>query len=325
MKALLCTGFGPPESLVIREVERIAPAAGKVVIAVRACGINFPDALIIENKYQFKPELPFSPGGEVAGVITAVGAGVQGWLVGDEVIAFLLWGGLAEEVATDAGNLMPKPEGMSFEEAAGFLVAYGTAFHALCDRGGLKAGETLLVLGAAGGVGTAAIQIGKGLGARVIAATSSETKNNLCRDLGADACIDYSTGDMKGELRELTRNEGVNMVFDPVGGPISEVALRSIAWKGRYMVLGFASGEIPKIPLNLVLLKGAAIIGVFWGAFFDRDAGERAAHLAGLRNLYDRGLVHPHISAVYPLTEAAQAIRDLRDRRATGKVVVTIT
>lgn len=325
MKALLCKQYGPPESLVVEDVDAIVPAAGQVVVAVKACGINFPDALIIENKYQFKPEPPFSPGGEVAGVITRLGEGVQGWSVGDEVIGLLLWGGLAEEVAVDAGKLMPKPRGMSFEEAAGFLLAYGTVYHALHDRGGLKPGETLLVLGAAGGVGTAAIQIGKSLGARVIAATSSQEKNALCRQLGADESIDYSTEDMKARLRELTNGDGVDVVFDPVGGPLSEIALRSTGWRGRYLVIGFASGEIPKIPLNLVLLKGVSLIGVFFGSFFDREPENRAAHVNGLRELYEGGLVRPHVSAVYPLEKAGQAISDLRDRRATGKIVVSMT
>ncbi|HKQ84835.1 MAG TPA: NADPH:quinone oxidoreductase family protein [Steroidobacteraceae bacterium] len=324
MKALLCKSYGPPESLVIEEVESPLPAAGQVVVSVKACGINFPDALIIENKYQFKPPLPFSPGGEVAGVITKLGPNVEGWSVGDEVIAYVLWGGLAQEIAVDVGNLMAKPPGMPFEEAAAFLLAYGTVLHALQDRGVLKSGETLLVLGAAGGVGTAAIQIGKGVGARVIAATSSPEKNAVCRQLGADECIDYSSGDIKEQLRALTNGAGVDVVFDPVGGTLADAVVRSTAWKGRYLVIGFASGDIPKIPLNLVLLKGISLVGVFWGSFFDREPEKRSAHMNALRDLYERGIVRPHVSAVYPFSRAGEAISDLRDRRATGKIVVRV-
>ncbi|HEX7784517.1 MAG TPA: NADPH:quinone oxidoreductase family protein [Sphingobium sp.] len=324
MRAMLCKEYGPPEMLRLEDVASPKPGEGQVLVSVKACGINFPDALIIENKYQFKPELPFSPGGEVSGIITSLGSGVEGWSVGDEVIAFILSGGLAEEVVVDTGKLIAKPAAMPFDEAAAFMLTYGTVLHALEDRAALRAGETLLVLGAAGGVGTAAIQIGKGMGAKVIAATSSAAKNAYCLSQGADACIDYASGDFRAELKNLTSGRGVDVVFDPVGGPLAEAALRSTGWKGRYLVVGFASGEIPSIPLNLVLLKGASLIGVFWGAFYDREPENRQAHAAALTALYDRGIAKPQVSAVYPLEQAGQAISDLRDRRATGKIVVSM-
>ncbi|WP_176598006.1 MULTISPECIES: NADPH:quinone oxidoreductase family protein [Sphingobium] len=324
MKAVLCKEYGPPETLQLTELSSPEPGKGQVVVSVKACGINFPDALIIENKYQFKPDLPFAPGGEISGIIAKVGPGVDGWSVGDEVMAFIIWGGLAEEVVVDAKRLIAKPAGMPYEEAAASLLTYGTVLHALEDRGGLRRGETLLVLGAAGGVGTAAIQVGKAIGARVIAATSSAKKNDYCRSIGADDCIDYANGDLREQLKILTGGEGVDVIFDPVGGALAETALRSTKWNGRYLVVGFASGEIPKIPLNLVLLKGVSVVGVFWGGFLDREPENGRAHAEALAALYATGVARPQLSAVYPLDQASQAISDLRDRRATGKVVVSM-
>ncbi|MFL5253602.1 MAG: NADPH:quinone oxidoreductase family protein [Rhodopila sp.] len=324
MKAMHCKEFGPPETLVLADVASPVPAAGQVVVAVKACGINYPDALIIQDKYQFKPERPFAPGGEIAGTVLRVGPDVQGWAVGDAVIAFTYWGGLAEEMAIDAARLVPKPPEMPFVEAAAFIMTFGTALHALEDRAALQAGETLLVLGAAGGVGSAAIEIGKALGARVIAATSTPEKAAFCRRLGADECIDYTKADMREQLKALTGGRGVDVIFDPVGGAHAEPALRSIGWQGRYLVVGFAAGEIPKIALNLILLKGCSVTGVFWGAFFDRGGEARQRHLQRLAALYRSGAIRPQVSAVYPLHDAARAIRTVMDRQATGKIVVEV-
>src|SRR5213075_2071561 len=267
MKAVLCKQYGPPESLTIEELPSPKPGAGEVVVSVKAASVNFPDVLIIQNKYQFKPPLPFSPGSEMAGLIKEVGEGVKGYKPGDRVIAFTTYGAFAEEVKVEAARLVPMPEGMDFNSAAAFLLTYGTSDHALRDRGALKAGETLLVLGAAGGVGLAAIQIGKALGARVIACASSEEKLAVCRSHGADAGIDYVKEDLRERIKALTDGRGVDVVYDAVGGPYTEPAFRSLAWRGRLLVVGFAAGEIPKLPLNLALLKGASVVGVFWGDF----------------------------------------------------------
>lgn len=323
MKALLCKNYGPPETLVLDDIATPEPGPGQVVVAVEAVGINFPDTLIIENRYQFKPALPFAPGGEIAGVITKLGAGVTDWSVGDGVIAFPLWGGLVEEMVVDANQLLRKPDEMSFVEAAGFTMTYGTSLYALDNRGKLKAGETLLVLGASGGVGTAAIQIGKALGARVIAAVSSAEKAAVATQLGADDWIDYTRSDFKDALKTMTDGRGVDVILDPVGGQFSEPALRAIAWDGRFLVVGFAAGDIPRIPLNLLLLKGCAVSGVFWGDFLRRGE-RREEHLADLVRLYRDGKVKPHISGIFPLAEGGKAIRALADRKATGKVIVRI-
>src|SRR5581483_2516669 len=264
--------YGPPESLVVEELPSPRPGPGEVVVSVKAASVNFPDFLIIQNKYQFKPPLPFSPGSELAGVVKEVGEGVTGWRAGDRVIAFTTYGAFAEEVRTEAGRLLRLPEDMDFTTGAAFLLTYGTSEHALQDRGQLKSGETLLVLGAAGGVGLAAIEIGRALGARVIACASSSDKLAVCREHGADATINYATirdaqDEFRAEIKSLADGKGPDVVYDPVGGPYTEPALRSIAWRGRLLVVGFAAGEIPKIPLNLTLLKGCAIVGVFWGDF----------------------------------------------------------
>jgi NADPH2:quinone reductase len=322
MKAVLCKAYGPPESLVIEDVESPTPGPGEVVISVKASGVNFPDVLIIQNKYQVKPPLPFSPGSEVAGVIKAVGDQVTHVKPGDEVFAFTVYGGFAEEVKTDAKRLLPIPAGMTFATAAAFGLTYATSDHALRDRGELKDGETLLVLGAAGGVGLAAVEIGKALGARVIACASSDAKLAVCREHGADETINYATDDLRERIKAITGGQGADVIYDPVGGPYTEPALRSIAWRGRLLVVGFAAGEIPKIPLNLTLLKGCAIVGVFWGEFTRREPARFAQEMRQLGQWYGEGRIRPHISATYPLDRAAEALNDMAQRRVVGKVVL---
>jgi len=323
MKAVLCKAYGPPESLVIEDVESPVPGPGEVVISVKASGVNFPDVLIIQNKYQVKPPLPFSPGSEVAGVVKAVGENVTHVQAGDEVFAFTVYGGFAEEVKTDAKRLLPIPAGMTFATAAAFGLTYATSDHALRDRGELKAGETLLVLGAAGGVGLAAVEIGKALGARVVACASSDDKLAVCREHGADETINYATEDLRERIKAITGGTGADVIYDPVGGSYTEPALRSIAWRGRLLVVGFAAGDIPKIPLNLTLLKGCAIVGVFWGEFTRREPERFAQAMRQLGQWYAEGRIRPHISATYPLDRAADALNDMAQRRVVGKVVLT--
>lgn len=324
MKAVLCKAYGPPESLVIEEVEPLKAGPGQVVITVKACGINFPDTLIIAGKYQFKPEMPFSPGGEVAGVVKEVGEGVTSVKVGERVIAFTGWGGFAEEVIVEAIKLIPIPERMDFATASAFVMVYGTSHYALKDRAKIQPGETLLVLGAAGGVGLAAVELGKVMGAHVIAAASSEEKLAICREHGADECINYSTEDLRERIKTLTAGKGVDVVYDPVGGPYSEVAIRGLAWEGRHLVIGFAAGDIPRIPLNLSLLKGASIVGVFWGSFTTRNPKRNQEHLRELVTWFLEGKITPHISATYPLNRAADALNDMLARKITGKAVLLI-
>jgi NADPH2:quinone reductase len=323
MKAVLCKQYGLPSSLVVEEVPSPVPAAGQVLIAVRAAGVNFPDTLIIQGKYQFKPELPFSPGAEVAGVVKALGEGVTGLSVGERVIAATTWGGYAQEVLAQAERVIRMPEGMDFETAAAFLIAYGTSHHALKDRGELKAGETVLVLGAAGGVSLAAVEIAKAMGARVIAAASSDEKLAVCREHGADATINYATQDLRERIKALTDGRGVDVVYDPVGGELSEPALRSMAWRGRFLVIGFAAGPIPSIPLNLTLLKGCSIVGVFWGAFVRNEPKRNAEELGELVRWVREGKLRPRISGVYPLERCAEALQQVMDRKVTGKFVLT--
>ena len=324
MKAVLCKQYGPPETLVIEDLPSPRAGAGEVVISVRAASGNFPDVLIIENKYQFKPPLPFSPGSELSGVVKEVGAGVEGFKPGDRVMAFTTYGAFAEEVKTEANRLVRMPPGMDFESAAAFLLTYGTSDHALRDRAALKAGETLVVLGAAGGVGLAAIEIGKVLGARVIACASSPDKLEVCRSHGADAMIDYATEDLRERLKVLTEGRGADVVYDPVGGRFSEPAFRSLAWRGRHLVVGFAAGDIPRLPLNLPLLKGASIVGVFWGDFARREPGEFAASLRQLSRWYEAGRLRPHVSETFSLEEAPRALLLMAQRKVKGKVVLTI-
>ena len=324
MRAVLCKTYGPPESLVLEDVEPLKPGRGQVVIGVKACGVNFPDTLIIQGKYQFKPPMPFSPGSEVAGVVKEIGAGIEHVKVGDHVIAFTGHGGFAEEVLAEAAQLIPMPKGMDFTIASAFVLTYGTSHYALKDRAQLKPGETLLVLGAAGGVGLAAVEIGKVMGARVIAAASSDEKLAVCKQHGADEVINYSSEDLRERLKELTSGEGVDVVYDPLGGNYSETALRGMAWGGRFLVIGFTTGEIPRIPLNLTLLKGCSIVGVFWGSFTARDPKRSQEHLQELLTWFETGKIKPLISATYPLSRAANALNDMMNRKVQGKVVLLI-
>ncbi|MBP1690224.1 MAG: NADPH:quinone oxidoreductase [Deltaproteobacteria bacterium] len=323
MRAVLCKQFGPPESLVVEDVPTPAIGDHQVLLGVKACGVNFPDLLIIENKYQFKPPLPFSPGGEVSGVVKEVGAKVTGLKPGDRVLGAPGFGGFAEELAIDARNVVKIPDAMPFDVAAAFLFTYGTSHYALKDRAALQPGETLLVLGAAGGVGLAAVEIGKVMGAKVIAAASSAEKLAICREHGADEGIDYSREDLKEHIKALTGGQGADVIYDPVGGDFSEAAFRSIAWEGRFLVIGFAAGPIPKIPLNLVLLKGAQIVGVFWGSFTAREPERHQANIRELMQWYTAGKLQPRISATYPFERVAEALGDLAARRVKGKVVLT--
>ncbi len=322
MRALLCTQFGPPDLLEFKEVASPIAGPGEVVVSVKAASVNFPDVLIIENKYQFKPPLPFSPGSELAGIVKAVGEGVDGIAAGDRVMVFTVHGAFAEEVKVEAARVLPIPDGMDFPTAAALLLTYGTMDHGLRDRGQVRAGETVLVLGASGGIGIASIEIAKALGARVIACASSDDKLAVCREHGADETINYESEDMRERIKALTDRRGVDVIVDPVGGPFTEPALRSIAWRGRLLVVGFAAGEIPRIPLNLTLLKGCAIVGVFWGDYLRREPQAFAASIAQLGVWYAQGKVRPHISATFPLAEGAAAIQMLATRKVVGKVVV---
>ena len=324
MKAVLCKAYGPPESLVVEEVESLTPGRGQAVISVKACGVNFPDTLIIQGLYQFKPPPPFSPGGEVAGIVKEVGAGVENVKPGDRVIAFTAFGGYAEEVVADAQALIPMPDGMDFETASAFVMTYGTDIHALKDRAHLQPGERLLVLGAAGGIGLAACEIGKAMGARVIAAASSEEKLAICRQHGADDAINYSNEDLKDRIKALTGGQGVDVIVDPVGGAYSEPALRGMAWQGRFLVIGFTAGDIPRIPLNLTLLKGCSIVGVFWGSFVAREPQHNQDNLRELFGWLQEGKLRPRISARYPLERAADALNDIIQRKVTGKAVLVV-
>lgn len=328
MKAILSKVAGGPETLVLEEIEAPRAGPGQVVISVASVGANFPDSLIIADRYQEKPPRPFSPGGEIAGVVCEVGEGVEDFAVGDRVLAMIIWGGLREKVAVDAWRCAKIPDAMPFDEAAAFLITYGTSYHALVDRACLQAGETLLVLGASGGVGLAAVEIGKALGARVIAAASTEEKVELAIRYGASDGVVYGidTDDARAlaaKFKAACGEAGADVIYDPVGGAYSEPALRSIAWLGRYLVVGFPAG-IAKIPLNLPLLKGCDILGVFWGSAMQRDpVGHRHA-LRALFGLYLEGKIRPAISRRYPFERSADAIVELASRKATGKIVITV-
>lgn len=322
MRAVLCKAWGGPETLTVEDLPSPLPGPHQVVVSVKAAGVNFPDVLIIQGKYQFKPELPFSPGSEVAGTVKAVGEGVRHVQPGDTVAAFLGWGGFAEEVLVDADRVAPVPASIEPKVAAAFILTYGTSYHALKDRARLASGETLLVLGAAGGVGLAAVELGKLMGARVIAAASTPEKLAVCRERGADATIAYEQEDLREALKKLTDGKGVDVVYDPVGDRFTEPALRSIAWGGRYLVVGFAAGEIPKIPLNLTLLKGCSIVGVFWGEFARRNPTLNARNLGELLTWIGNGRLQPLVSATYPLERAAEALTAMASRKVVGKVVI---
>lgn len=324
MKAVLARAFAPYEQLLLEDVEAKSPGAGQVLVAVKACGVNFLDGLIVQGKYQTKPPLPFSPGAEVAGLVKEVGAGVSGLTPGMRVLAIPGFGGFAEEVVCEAVNVLPLPEKMDFATAACFPVVYATSLHALKDRAQLRGGETLLVLGAAGGVGLTAVEIGRIMGARVIAAASSDDKLALCRERGADALINYTNTDLRERLKELTAGKGVDVVYDPVGGAYAEPAVRSLAFLGRYLIIGFASGEIPKIPLNLLLLKQASLVGVFWGAYARARPQGNARNFAQLFDWYAEGRLRPHVSETFELARYREALDVVMNRRARGKVALLI-
>ncbi|MEZ5613731.1 MAG: NADPH:quinone oxidoreductase family protein [Rhodocyclaceae bacterium] len=322
MKALLCPEYGPPEKLSVRDVPSPQAGPGQVVVDVKAAALNFPDALMVQGRYQVRPPLPFSPGAEVAGLIKEVGEGVQGLKAGDRVIGFPGTGGFAEECVVAAGKIMPLPENMDFASGAALVLTYGTSLHALQDCARLQPGETLLVLGAAGGVGAAAVEIGKAMGARVIAAASSADKLALCRRLGADETIEYTTEDLRQRSLALTGEKGVDVVYDPVGGSYTESAVRALAWRGRLLVVGFAAGDIPKIPLNLALLKERQLLGVYWGDSVRHDPAGHVRNMKQLMAWFAERKISPVVSERFPLARTPEAMRRLLDRRVLGKVVV---
>ncbi|TRZ93833.1 MAG: NADPH:quinone oxidoreductase family protein [Rhodocyclaceae bacterium] len=322
MKALICEAYGPIDTLVVKDTPSPVPGPKQLLIEVRAAAVNFPDALMVQGLYQVKPPLPFTPGAEIAGIVKAVGNEVKHYKPGDRVIALTSTGGFAEECIADAARVMPLAANMDFETGAALVLTYGTSLHGLRDCGHLQAGETLVVLGAAGGVGISAIEIGKAMGARVIAAASSDDKLELCKRVGADETVNYSTENLKDRINELTAGKGADVVYDPVGGPYTEPALRALAWRGRLLVIGFAAGDIPKIPLNLALLKERSIIGVYWG---DSTRHDPAGHLANLRQLHEwfaAGTIHPIVSERFPLAAAKDAIAKIANRQVKGKIVV---
>jgi len=323
MKAVICKQFGPPESLVVEDVASVALGPKQVRIGVHACGVNFPDTLIIQDKYQFKPPLPFTPGGEVAGEVIEVGSEVTRVKVGDRVIAMVGWGGFAEELVVEAERMMPVPRGMDLVTAAGFTMTYGTSYHALEQRARLCPGETLLVLGAAGGVGLAAVELGRLMGARVIAAASNAEKLALCREYGADETVNYDAEPLKDRVKELTGGHGADVIYDAVGGDYFDQAMRCINWNGRLLVVGFASGRIPQLSVNLVLLKGCSVVGVFWGAFTGREPEANARNLDTLGQWYEQGKLKPYVCKTYPLERVGEALNDILERRAKGKIVLT--
>jgi NADPH2:quinone reductase len=322
MRAVRCHELTGPRSLRVDELPAPTPGPGEVLIEVHAAGVNFPDVLLTYGRYQFKPQPPFIPGGEAAGIVRAVGGAVTEVSPGDRVAATLVSGAFAEQIVVPEGAVVKLPDAVTFELGAATLVTYGTTFHALVDRGALQRGETLLVLGAAGGVGTAAVELGKLLGARVIAAASSDEKIAYCKERGADEGIVYSREDLKERAKALTHGDGANVVYDPVGGHHAEAALRSIAWEGRYLVVGFAAGEIPKIPLNLVLLKGCQIVGVFWGAFAMRDSKRNRDNARRILEWVADGKLRPHVDGVLKLADARAALERMERRDVKGKLVL---
>ena len=324
MKAIRCNTYGPPSTLVLEDVENLKPGKREVLVNVKACGVNFPDTLIIQGLYQFKPELPFTPGSDVAGVVKDIGEDIKHLNVGDEVFGFVAHGAMAEEVLIPGNACFPKPTQMDFPIAASFMMGYGTSFHALKDRAKLQKGETLLVLGASGGVGLAAVELGKLMGAHVIAAASSDEKLELCRHYGADETINYNTEDLKSTIKALTNNKGVDVIYDPVGGDYAENAFRGMAWNGRYLVVGFASGHIPKLPLNLPLLKGASVVGVFWGGFAMGQPKENMQNTMTLMQWYAEGKLKPHIDKIYELKDAPKALEAMMQRKVKGKLVIQV-
>ena len=324
MKAVLCKEFGGPEKLVVEEVASPQPGDGEVLLRVHACGINFGDTLIIQGSYQVRPELPFSPGMECAAEVAALGPGVDNYKVGDHVIAMTGHGGFAQEVVVNAGLLIPIPEAMPFEHAAAFPVAYGTSHVGLDYRAGLKAGETLLVLGAAGGVGLTAVEIGKAMGATVIAAASSAEKLEVCKQYGADHLIDYSSEDIRDRVKEITGGKGADVIYDPVGGDAFDAAMRSIAWEGRLVVIGFASGRVPEAKANIVLVKNISVVGFYWGSYNLNKPEVVMQSLQTLLEWYGEGKIKPHVSHTLPMSRAGEALQMMIERKSTGKVVLNM-
>ena len=322
MRAVLCKDYGPPDSLVVEDVPSPKPGKGQYVISVKAAGVNFPDVLMIQNKYQHRPPLPFSPGYEIAGVIKALGPDVTGLEVGDAGIAMLRFGGFAEEALVPAERFWRIPSDVDFVAAAAFPLAYGTSYHALKDRGRLQPGETLMILGAAGGVGLAGVQLGKLMGARVIACASSDEKLAMCREHGADLLINYRKQNIRDALKELTGEHGVDVVLDPVGGEYAEPTVRSMAWSGRYLVVGFTSGEIPRIPMNLSLLKGCSLVGVAWDTYSRRNPQGGQANISEMIAWIREGKLKPVVTARYALPDTPRALDDMMQRRVQGKVVI---
>lgn len=324
MKAILCKEYGPADKLVIEDVPSPEAKGRGVKVRVKAAGLNFPDTLIIEGKYQLKPNMPFSPGGEMAGEVVAVGDKVTRFKVGDRVAGLTGYGAFAEEVIVPEQNLLPVPDGMSDEKAAAFTMVYGTSYYALKQRGNLQPGETLLVLGASGGVGLATVELGKAMGAKVIAAASSAEKLAIAKEAGADELINYTEEPLKDAVKKLTHSKGVDVIYDPVGGDFTEQALRAMGWNGRHLIIGFAAGDIPKIPANLTLLKGCSVVGVFWGSFTQREPEASAQNMMELMKLYAEGEIDPKVSEVYDFEDYAKALGALTERRATGKVVLRV-
>ena len=324
MKAVLCKSFGAPDQLTVEDVDSPPVKAGEVKIRVRACGVNFPDALMVQGLYQLKPPFPFSPGLEVAGDISEVGVGVNGDRVGQRIMATMMVGGFAEEVVVPQASTLPMPDNMPYEIGAGFPLVYGTAHVALARRGRLQTGETLLVLGAAGGVGLAAVELGKLMGARVIAAASSAEKLALARSRGASETINYSNEDLRERMKLLTHDQDADVIFDPVGGDIFDQAVRRIGWEGRYLVIGFASGRIPTLPANIALLKNASLVGLFWGAYLLQDPAVIQRSFQQLLTWYSEGRLRPNVHRTYDLKDAPKALEDLINRRAMGKLVLTV-
>ncbi|MEJ2257374.1 MAG: NADPH:quinone oxidoreductase family protein [Woeseiaceae bacterium] len=325
MKALVCKQFGPIEDVELQELPSPEPGPGQVLVDVRAAGVNFPDLLAVQGKYQIRSEPPFTPGAELSGVIAQLGEGVEGFSVGDEVIGIFAGGAFAEQCVVDATNLFRKPASISFEQAAGLSITYGTSYYALKQLAKIQPGETILVLGAAGGVGTSAVQLASAMGARVIAAASTAEKLEFATRAGADEVINYSDEDLRDRIKELTDGKGVDVIYDPVGGDLSETAFRSIAWGGRFLVIGFAAGTIPKLPLNLPLLKCASVIGVFWGSWIRKFPEEGAANVEELAEMIASGRLDLLVTEVYPLDDYLDAFRAIDERRARGKVILSMS
>jgi len=321
MKAMLCKSLGHPSNLVLEEINSPIPKSKEVLISVKACSVNYPDTLIVQGLYQFKPDLPFAPGSDVAGIVKAVGEEVKHFKVGDKVFGVVQHGGFAEEVVVPQNRVFNMLPGMDFKTAASFMMAYATSYHALKDRAKLKAGETILILGASGGVGLAAVELAKKMGATVIAAASTDEKLALCKKYGADLTINYSKEDLKKQAKALTNGKGVDVVYDPVGGDYTEAALRATAWQGRFLIVGFPAG-IAKIPMNLPLLKGCSIMGVFWSGFVSNQPKENMKNIMELVQMYAKGEIKPHIDKVYALADAKQALIDMMERKTMGKIII---